>query len=104
MQFLVVTVGDRSLGYLTELALEAPFTFPQPVKRIRCALQALELSYPREDEHVRLTRLEPHIEFDDQVSSTSGRLRVNFAFRDDGGGLFDAKTATFYTRFVLFGE
>jgi hypothetical protein len=104
MQFLIVEVGSPDLGFPLDTSLALPFTFPQPVRRVHCALQGFDLGYPEDDHHVALAEIEPRVEFDDRVSATSGTLRVRFQLRDDSTGFGSAYGATFYARFLMVGE
>ena len=39
MQFLTVAVGNADLAFPEDTSLAVPFAFPQPVRRVRAALQ-----------------------------------------------------------------
>ncbi|MEO8276324.1 MAG: hypothetical protein ABI639_08895 [Thermoanaerobaculia bacterium] len=104
MQFLTVPVGNTELAFISDSSITVPFSFPQPVTRVSCMLQGLDLEYPDDDHHVKSVHLEPQIQFDDRVSTTNGTLRVHFIWRDDADSIGDGRIAVFYARFVLVGE
>lgn len=104
MQFLHITVGNPDLAFVTDTSLTVPFSFPQPVARVHCALQGFDFTYPEHDQHLTDLRLEPQVEFDGLASPTSGQLRVHFVWRDLGTGLGSGRIATFFARLLLIGE
>jgi hypothetical protein len=104
MQLLRLTIGDFSLAYVHETSLTAPFTFPNPVQRVRCAVSGFDFSYPDEEDDLQLIRLEPRVEFDPLVSTTTGQVRIHLAWRDEGSGPFSGRIATFVAKLLLVGE
>jgi hypothetical protein len=104
MQFLTVEVGSPDLAFPPDTSLAVPFAFPQPVRRVHCALQGFDIGYPENDHHLAVAQIESRVEFDDLASTTSGTLRVHFHFRDDSTGFGSAYGATLYARFLIVGE
>ena len=100
MQFVIVQVGSPDLAFPTDTSLAVPFQFPQPVRRVHCALQGFDLGYPENDHHLLVAQVETRVEFDDLASTTSGVVRVHFHWRDDGS----AWGATLYARILVIGE
>lgn len=49
-------------------------------------------------------QVETHVEFDELASTTHGRVRVDFVWRDDSSGFGSAYGATLFARLLLVGE
>jgi len=104
MQFLTVSAGNVDLAFPTDTSIAVPFSFAQPVRRVHCALQGFDLSYPEHDQHLTAVHIDPRVEFDELVSPTAGQVRVHFIWRDVGTGLGSGRIATFFARVLLVGE
>lgn len=104
MQFVQVSVGSVDLAFVTDTSIAVPFSFLQPVRRVHCALQGFDLSYPEDDHHLTEVRIEPRVEFDELASPTTGQVRVHFIWRDEGTGIGSGRIATFFARLLLVGE
>lgn len=104
MQFLTLSVGSPELAFPPETTLAVPFTFPRPVRRVHCVLQAFDVGYPDGDHHLAAVDVEPRVEFDPLASPTQGLVRVRFTWRDDSTGFGSAWGATLFARLLVIGE
>ena len=104
MQFLTLAVGSPELSFPPETTLAMAFAFPQPVRRVHCALQGFDVGYPEGDHHLAVVEIAPRIEFDELASPTQGRVLVRFVWRDEGSGFGSAYGAPLYARLLMIGE
>lgn len=104
MQLLPLVIGSPQLSFPPETSLAVAFTFPQPVRRVHCMLQGFDVGYPEGDHHLAAVQVETHVKFDELASTTHGRVRVDFVWRDDSSGFGSAYGATLFARLLLVGE
>lgn len=104
MQFLRLEVGGPDTIHPSDQTLLVPFTFPSPVTRVHCMLQAVYFRFTGDDEHLRTTGIEPRVEFDSFASSTGGQIRVHLKWTHDHGFLLDDHLSTFWARLLVIGE
>lgn len=104
MQLLPLVVGSPQLSFPPETSLTVAFTFPRPVRRVHCLLQAFDVGYPEGDHHLAAVQVATFVEFDELASALQGRVRVDFVWRDDSSGFGSAYGATLFARLLLVGE
>jgi hypothetical protein len=97
------SIGGPGVVFPEEVSAAVPFAFPRAVRRVHCLLSGFECSFPDGDHHLTEVSIRPVVEFDDQVSPTTGLVRVDLTWRDRGAGVHAAHAAGFFVRLLVIG-
>ena len=103
MLIVSASIGGPDIVFREEVSAAVPFAFPRAVRRVHCLLSGFECSFADGDHHLSEVSIRPVVEFDDQLSATTGSVRVDLAWRDQGAGVGAAHVAGFFVRLLVLG-